>query len=218
MFELWRHKKRNDGTLSNKETIMMIKKVMMIIIIVEKINCSKRVPQVQTLICKLIAKQMNPPTGVNKVSQCGHVAWRMVRMVAARDRRWAPSAVIIWWLLSSAFPRLLSFFSCLVTQHILLFGVTMNHGNWLCCHISNTPAQGLTVWCVTAGRSSLLKGCTAAWPNRASVVQGHTASNHSKWSRITHVCRKNEDVLFKLLAIVHNLTAFTTTPSVFKLC
>lgn len=120
-------------------------------------------------------------------------------------------------LLSTASPPFSSF-SCLLTQHTLLFGVTMNHGNWLCCHISNTPAQGLTAWCVTAGRSSLLKGCTAGWPNSASLVQGHTSSYHSKWSRITHVCRKNEDVLLKIPAIVPIRTVFTTAPSVFKLC
>lgn len=158
-----------------------------------------------------------PPSGVTKVSHCGHVSRRIVQMVAARDRRWVPSAVDVCWLLSSASPPLSSF-SCLLTQHTLLFGVTMNHGNWLCCHISNTTAQGLTAWCVTAGRSSLLKGCTAGWPNSASLVQGHTSSYHSKWSRITHVCRKNEDVLFKIPAIVPIRTVFTTAPSVFKLC
>lgn len=123
------------------------------------------------------------------------------------------------WRLPSAPPFLpLAFFSCLVALHTLRFGVTMNHGNWLCCRVSNRPAQGLTAWCVTAGRSSLLKGCAAGRPHSAALVQGHTASHRSEWSRITHVCRENKDVLFRLPATVPNLTVFTTVPPVFQPC
>lgn len=49
----------------------------------------------------------------------------------------------------------------------------MNHGNWLCCHISNPSGQGVTAESVTVGRSSLLKGHTARCPREGPV--GRTA-------------------------------------------
>lgn len=79
----------------------------------------------------------------------------------------------------SAFPLLLSPFSCPVAQRALLLGVIMNHGNWLCCHNSNPSAQDLTAECVTAGRSSLLKGCTLSCPGEGPVSRTAPAGSRS---------------------------------------
>lgn len=57
------------------------------------------------------------------------------------------------------------------------FGENMNHGNWLCCHNWNPSAQGLTAECVTAGRSSLLKGHAAGCPQEGPVSQAAPAGS-----------------------------------------
>lgn len=82
-----------------------------------------------------------------------------------------------------------------------LFKMIMNHGNWLCCHISNPRAQGLTAEYVTVGRSSLLKGCTAGCPEERPV--SCTASTGScsfllNERRSLTLAERNEDIALKI--------------------
>lgn len=107
----------------------MIKKVIMIIItIIRKDNSSKIVPQAQSLISKLITKQMDPSKGAKK-------SCNVVICPERWYKWWQPETEDESLLLCTSADRCrqhsppLSFFSCLVTQHTLLFGVTMNHGN-----------------------------------------------------------------------------------------
>jgi len=95
----------------------------------------------------------------------------------------------------------------------------MNHGNWLCCHISNPPAQGLTAEYVTAGRSSLLKGCTAGYPGEGPVEGPDCPCRVTQLATVANGRRsltlagRNEDVLLKIPVQPSCPRLFSTLPT-----
>lgn len=93
----------------------------------------------------------------------------------------------------------------------------MNHGNWLCCHISNPSAQGLTAECVTAGRSSLLKGCTVGCPGDGPVSWTAPAGSRSflPWRMEEDHSRRQEGM--KMSCLKYQSPAITAQLRIFSI-
>lgn len=79
-------------------------------------------------------------------------------------------------------------------RQALLLWVIMNHGNWLRCHTSNPPAQGLTAAVCDYRRSSLLRRSAASGPwswarQPDGALRGHAALHRGQCKEIAHVGR-----------------------------